>query len=318
MQWTKSRGLIAATLTPFHQDGSLNLEILPQYMEYLNSIGVHQAYVNGTSAEHASLTVQERKLLAERWTELGSKHGFHRIIIHVGAGCLSDTRELAAHAQECGAHCIAAIAPTYYVTNDIDTVVEYMREVAAAAPDTPFMYYHFPVVTKTTFRLTDWLLAANDRIPTLIGAKCTSLDLYDAACASRLFDGKFDIPVGADHQQLGALAMGLPSGIGISYSFLGRVFNRMIEANEKGDADGARKEQELIHRFWSATRAGEGINPMIADFKNVMTMCGVDVGPPRLPILTNTPEQTEALKQAVEKATGCEGCDVECCFANHL
>lgn len=50
-----------------------------------------------------------------------------------------------------------------------------------------------------TVRVTDWLLAAEKKIPTLIGAKFTNLDFYDACDAANALGGRFDIPVGADY-----------------------------------------------------------------------------------------------------------------------
>lgn len=49
--------------------------------------------VNGTAAEHASLTVDERKAIAERWVKEG-KGKLERIIIQVGTLNLPDSQTL--------------------------------------------------------------------------------------------------------------------------------------------------------------------------------------------------------------------------------
>ena len=59
-------GLIAAPLTGYHSDGSVNLDAPARYAEMLNANGVAGAFVNGTTGEGMSLTVGERRELAER------------------------------------------------------------------------------------------------------------------------------------------------------------------------------------------------------------------------------------------------------------
>ena len=54
-------GLIAAPITPFHQDGSLHLEQIPTYYQMLQSNQVAGAFVCGTTGEGVSLTQNEKK-----------------------------------------------------------------------------------------------------------------------------------------------------------------------------------------------------------------------------------------------------------------
>ena len=49
--------------------------------------------MNGTAGEGMSLTVPERKLVAEAWIEAGINHDL-KTIIQVGAGSLRDTQDL--------------------------------------------------------------------------------------------------------------------------------------------------------------------------------------------------------------------------------
>lgn len=77
--------------------------------------------MNGTAGEHASLSVAERKALGEAWVREGKAAGLTSVILHVGAGSLGDSRELAAHAEGLGADAVAAIAPTYYKPPDLGT-----------------------------------------------------------------------------------------------------------------------------------------------------------------------------------------------------
>ena len=58
-------GIIAATFTPFHDDGTLKLEAIPEYVDYLIEGGVRGLYVCGTTGEGIGLTIEERKKTSE-------------------------------------------------------------------------------------------------------------------------------------------------------------------------------------------------------------------------------------------------------------
>ena len=53
-------GLIAAPFTPFHGDGSLNLNVIAPYARHLKANGVGGVFVAGTTGEAASLSLGER------------------------------------------------------------------------------------------------------------------------------------------------------------------------------------------------------------------------------------------------------------------
>ncbi|HPH33276.1 MAG TPA: dihydrodipicolinate synthase family protein, partial [Chitinophagaceae bacterium] len=63
----KLQGLIAAPFTPMHKDGTLNLELIPAYYDLLKSNGVTGAFICGSTGEGVSLTLQEKKSVAEAW-----------------------------------------------------------------------------------------------------------------------------------------------------------------------------------------------------------------------------------------------------------
>ena len=66
-----SSGLIAAPFTPMHADGSLNLEIIPEYASFLSRNGVSGVYIFGSTGESASLSLRRKESLAGK---LGRTH----------------------------------------------------------------------------------------------------------------------------------------------------------------------------------------------------------------------------------------------------
>jgi N-acetylneuraminate lyase len=299
-EWKRSHGLIAATFTPFKADGSVNYGTIKPYVDHLVKSGVTQVYVNGTAAEHTSLSVEERKKLAEEWVKEG-KGKLTNVIVHCGTGNLVGTKELAAHAEQIGADCVAAIGPIYFNPSSVDALVDFIAEVAAVCPNTPFMYYHFPAITGINFRTTDVFKKAGERIPNFIGAKHTSTDLYDAGEAVTVNQYKYDVIIGAENMLIGAMAMGVESAIGITFSILGKTCTRMFNAFQKGDIETARKEQRTVIKFWSATQTPGDAKSMICNFKAILNTLGMDFGGCRGPIPTASKERVQQLKDILKE-----------------
>ncbi len=59
MDFARSEGLIAATFTPFHPDGKLNLSIIPHYAAILKSNGISGVFVCGSSGEGVLMNVED-------------------------------------------------------------------------------------------------------------------------------------------------------------------------------------------------------------------------------------------------------------------
>jgi N-acetylneuraminate lyase len=284
-------GLVAAVHSPFHADGSLNLSIVEAQAAHLTQNNIHFAFVGGTTGESHSLTLEERRALAQRWFEVTRRTEL-RVVVHVGSNCIADARALAAQAQELGAVAISALAPSYFKPRSLDTLIACCAEIASAAPETPFYYYDIPGLTGVSFPMPEFLTAARDRIPNLAGIKFTNPDLLAYQLCLRADDGAWDIPFGVDEHFLGALAMGARGAVGSGFNFAGPIYNRLLGAFAGRDIVAAREEQfrgarlvQLLsrHGYMGAAKA-------------VMKMLGVDVGPPRLPNVALTAGQAKELR----------------------
>ncbi len=292
----KLHGLVAATHTPFHADGSLNLRVVEKQAEHLLGTGVRTSFVGGSTGESQSLTVEERLQLAQRWADVARGSDL-RFVVHVGSNCLADARSLASDAQRLGAVAIAAIAPSYFKPKSLDALVACCADIAGAAPAVPFYFYDFPVMTGVQFPMADFLAVAVDRIPTLAGIKFTNTDLMAYQRCLHLQTRRFDILWGTDEYLLAALTLGGAGAIGSSYNFAAPIYNRLIAAHDCGDLATARAEQfhsvQLIDML-----AGYGY---MGAAKAVMGFLGVDVGPARLPNTNPTTQQIRSLRVSLEE-----------------
>lgn len=289
------RGLVAATHTPFHNDGSLNLAVVEKQAEHLLGNGVQTVFIGGTTGESHSLTLEERRLLAQRWAEVSAASEL-KVVVHVGSNCLADARNLAAQAQSLGAAAISALAPSYFKPRSLEALIACCAETAAAAPEIPFYYYDIPAFTGVSFSMPEFLEKAAARIPTLAGLKFTNPDLM--AYLQCLQSGRaWDIPWGVDEWLLAAVATGARGAVGSSYNFAAPVYHEVIAAFSRGDLAGARSAQLFSTRLISLL-ASYGY---MAAARAIMGMLGVEVGPPRLPHGSLTNEQTSQLRGGLEE-----------------
>lgn len=290
------RGLVAATHTPFHADGSLNLAIVEKQAAHLLANGVTAAFIGGTTGESSSLSLEERRLLAKCWMEVARGTAM-RVVVHVGSNALTDARVLAEEAQAAGAHAIAALAPSYFKPRSLDALIASAAEIAAAAPEIPFYFYDIPSMTGVSFPMADFLAQAQERIPTLAGLKFTNPDLMAFQLCLRADGGAWDVPFGCDEFLLAALSLGATGAVGSTYNFAAPICHRLMRAFAAGDFDAARAEQfrsvQLVQLL-----AGTGF---MGAAKAVMAMLGVDVGPARLPNTTPSPEQVKKLRADLEQ-----------------
>jgi N-acetylneuraminate lyase len=296
MSRLKLTGLVAATHTPFHDDASLNLDIVEKQAEHLNRNEVSTVFIGGSTGESHSLNVDERRQLTTRWME-ATRGTDMKVVVHVGSNCLIDAASLAKHAQQSKAVAVAALSPSYFKPRSVEVLVDCAAQIALAAPDTPFYFYDIPVLTGVSLPMPEFLELGRKVIPNLAGLKFTNPDLMAYQFCLRAGDGSFDLPWGCDEFLLAALAFGATGAVGSTYNFAAPIYHRVIKAFAAGDLATAREEQfRAVQMIQVIVRYG-----FIGSTKAIMTMLGVDVGPGRLPNPKLSTEATKALRADLEK-----------------
>ncbi|MFN7141365.1 MAG: dihydrodipicolinate synthase family protein [Limisphaerales bacterium] len=275
---SKIKGLIAAPHSPFHENDTINFDIIRRQAEWLSNNNVTGAFVCGTTGEWSSLTTAERIAIAERWI-ISAPRDF-KIFVHVGHNSMADSQLIAAHAAKSGAYAVAAMAPDYFRPTTLPGLVEICAEIASAAPNIPFYYYHMPSMNGVNFPVLDFLKAAANKIPNLAGVKYTFENLMDYRQCVAFENGRFDMLFGRDEIMLAALAMGAEGFVGSTYNFAAPVYHKVIQSFQKNDLVSARAHQtEAIEMIAALGRHGG-----LSAGKAVMQMLGIDCGPVRLPL----------------------------------
>lgn len=297
MKFQKTRGLIAAPFTPMESDGRLNLAVLETYARWLHQSKVVGAFICGTTGEGNSLTLAERRQVAECWMAIAPK-GL-RVIVHVGYAPLADCRILASHAASIGADGIACMAPPIK-TFGVSELADWCEQIAAAAPLLPFYYYHMPSVSGVNVKVAALLRLVAPRIPNFAGVKYTYEDLEDYAECLHFDNGRYDVLFGRDELLLAAVSLGARGAVGSTYNFAAPLYYELIAAFDRGDKGLAADLQAQAIRMIT-TCVGAGPHP-VATFKWLMRKTGVDCGPSRPPLVDLTFVQATALDSALQTA----------------
>lgn len=298
-------GLIDAPFTPFLANGDVNLEPVEAYARMLQKNGLKGVFINGSSGEGYMLTTDERKALAERWVSVAPE-GF-KVIVHVGSCCLRDSVELARHAQAIGAWGIGSMAPPFPKIGRIEELVKYCEQIAAAAPNLPFYYYHIPAFNGAFLPMLDLLKAVDGRIPNFAGIKYTYESLYEYNQCRLYENGKFDMLHGQDETILPSLAQGgAQGGIGGTTNYNGRELVAIIEAWQRGDIEAAREHQNFSQEVINVIARHRG---NIVAGKRIMKLMGFDLGPNRVPFQNLTDEEEQQIKSELEAINFFERCN---------
>ncbi|WP_337499666.1 dihydrodipicolinate synthase family protein [Segatella sp.] len=292
----KIKGLIDAPFTPFYENGDVNLEPIEAYAKMLQKNGLKGVFINGSSGEGYMLSTEERMQLAERWVEVVPKD--FKVIVHVGSCCLRESRRLAEHAQKLGVWSIGSMAPPFPKIGRIEELVKYCEEIASAAPELPFYYYHIPAFNGAFLPMLDLLKAVDGRIPNFAGIKYTFESLYEYNQCRLYKDGKFDMLHGQDETILPSLAMGgAQGGIGGTTNYNGRCLTGILDAWEAGDIEKARELQNFAQEVINVICHYRG---NIVGGKRIMKLIGFDLGKNRTPFNNMTDEEEANMKKELE------------------
>ncbi len=295
----KMTGLVAATFTPMHEDGSLNLGQVETIVQHLIDGGVAGLYVCGTTGEGPSLSTEEREAVAAAY--VAAARGRVPVVVQVGHTSLADAARLARHARTVGAQAMSAVAPWYFKPDSLPVLVDCLKTITSAAPDLPFYYYHMPSITGVDFDVRLLLQAAGEHLPSLVGIKYSATRIDQMQACVELDDGRYDVLFGCDEMLLSALAVGVRGAVGSTYNFLAPLYGRLVAAFQANDSDQARRLQSQAVRIIQPVVRLRGV----AGLKAAMKILGVDCGPCRLPLQTVRADELERLRQELVE---CEGC----------
>ncbi len=160
------RGLWATTVTPFRQDGEVDLDGVCRHVAFLVHAGVERLVPAGNTGEFSSLTAAEIVALVRETREAAPT-----ATIYAGVGgALPTALELTAETLTAGADGVLVHHPAHTHLSERG-LEEYLRRIAAVADGRVLLY-------KRTHRLPDAVVVALARDGAIEGVKYAVNDLW--------------------------------------------------------------------------------------------------------------------------------------------
>jgi N-acetylneuraminate lyase len=292
----KFEGLVAAPFTPMDKNGTLNLDMVPVYYDFLEKNGVCGAFINGSTGEGVSLTQKEKQANAMKWAECYKSGGRMRIINLVGGTSYKECIENAIFSHEAGFSAIALLAPYYFKPSDETQLAEFCTLIGESVPEMPLYFYHIPVLTGVNIPMFSFLRKISAMLPNFAGIKYTHEDFMDFLSCLNFENRNYDILWGRDECLLSSLVLGCNGTVGSSYNYAAPLYHKMINAFQKGDLVEAQhlqqKSIDMIRLLGKYGGIGTG--------KAFMRYVGLECGKFRSPVKNMTDKQFEEFVRDVE------------------
>ncbi|GAA3991105.1 dihydrodipicolinate synthase family protein [Mucilaginibacter dorajii] len=291
------QGLISAPFAPLNDQGELNVDIIPAYYSFLKQNGITGAFINGSTGEGVSLTLNEKKQVTEAWAAATSHDPDFKVMALLGGTCIADCIDLAKHAAQVGLYGVSLTAPFYFKPANAQILAKICAAVAASVPDMPVYYYHIPVLTGVNIAMIDLLKALDGSVANFAGIKYTHEDFMDFQSCLTYQNGKYDMLWGRDENMLSALALGTKGAVGSTFNYAAPLYHALIDAFNHNELDKAQRlQQQSIDMIRLLGKYGG-----ISVGKAYMKLVGVDLGEFRLPIANMSKQQFESFKLDVSE-----------------
>ena len=286
----KFSGVFTAMITPFTLSGELDETGLVDVLDYLISRKIDGIYAAGTTGEGISMSVRQRKRLAEICADRCS--GKVPLIVHVGANAIEDVKELSLHAKETGVDAIAAVPGSYYKP-DQEAVMKYYSTISSFT-DLPMFMYHIPPMTGVHLS-PETAIEIMEEHSSIIGIKDSSGDFRNL---QQLVYGKPDgriVFCGTDDYFLPGLITGMDGCVSGYSNAFPESYVHLYKLFQDGEFSKAMTIQSRISGLRALLT-----DPRIQPIKEAMKLKGVNAGFVRPPLRHMTEKETARLKRELK------------------
>jgi 4-hydroxy-tetrahydrodipicolinate synthase len=240
------KGSIPPLITPFRK-GDVDYDAYARILSFHIEHGSHGVLVNGTTAEPATLTIEERNRLVDTAVQVAKKRV--PVVAATGSQSLAETRALTEHAAKAGADALLIVTP-YYTRPPQRGLVGYYLDLAQLS-DLPWMVYHIPRRTAVTVTI-DTLKELRDRSQTFVGMKHAVNDLDFASECFAALGLDFKIFVGLEELSFPMMAIGACGIMNAAANVYPRALADMCEAIWSNNLAAA---QALHHKLFDLNRS---------------------------------------------------------------
>jgi 4-hydroxy-tetrahydrodipicolinate synthase len=276
--------VITAMVTPFADDGSVDIDAARGLARHLVEHGSHGLVVAGTTGESPTLSDDEKlELLRAVIDEVGAEA---TVICGTGTNDTRHSVELTEAATDAGADAVLVVTPYYNKPNPAGLRAHFAA--VAAATDRPVVLYNIPsrCVINVEPALLAEIAADNENV---VAVKQANND--DLAPIEGL-----DLLAGNDEAFLRTLELGGAGGILVASHVVGDEMREVYDAMSAGESDRARELDGRLGPVYEAMAVTANPIPV----KTALAMLGVVSGRLRLPMVDANEGQRSAIRSALE------------------
>ena len=280
--------VLTAIVTPFHEDGSVNLASFRGLCAHLVDHGSDGLVVAGTTGEASTLTDSEKlSLYAAAVEAVGDRA---TVIAGTGSNDTAHSVHLTGQAHELGVHVFLVVTP-YYNKPPARGIVAHFRAIADAT-DRPIVAYNIP--QRCVINIEPETIAELAEIPNVAAVKQATTDPEQAR---RIVEVGLDLYAGNDDLILPFLEVGGVGGVCVFTHLVGPQVKEMIRRFKAGDREGAYAIGEELEPVLEALAVTTNPIPV----KAALSMTGHDVGGLRLPLVEATENEKDRIRAGLER-----------------
>jgi len=219
--------VLTAMVTPFHDDGSVDLESAARVAEHLADHGHDGVVVSGTTGESPTTTTEEDGRILRAVVEaVGDRL---TIVAGVGTNNTAHSVELAAQAEKVGADGLLLVTPYYNKPTQPGLAAHF--EAVASASSLPVMLYDIPGRTGVAIAEDTYRRVAQH--PHIVAVKDAVGDLFRGVRI--MADTGLAFYSGDDVLNLGWLTHGACGIVSVVGHVAGDRYRTMVDAVDRGD-----------------------------------------------------------------------------------
>ncbi|MGW7278257.1 4-hydroxy-tetrahydrodipicolinate synthase [Streptomyces sp. NPDC054844] len=279
---------LCAMVTPFTEDGALDLAGAQRLADRLVSRGCDGLVLSGTTGESPTTTDAEKAALVTAVREAVGERA--SVVAGVGTADTRHTVELALAAERAGADGLLVVTP-YYSRPPQDALEAHFREIADAS-GVPLVLYDIP--GRTGARIEPDTLVRLAGHPRIVAVKDCSHDLLGTQKVLSRTDLAYY--AGCDEQVLALYAVGATGYVSTVANIVPDLFRAVLDAFDAGDTGRAALLQRRAIPLVEAMMAA-GL-PGTVTAKALLGALGLPAGPVRAPLRPADRETTDRLLAA--------------------
>lgn len=280
-----------ALITPFQADGSVSLERLRELVEWQISQKTDAIIVCGTTGEASTLTKDEQAAVIA--AAVSQARGRVPVIAGTGSNDTKQAIEKSKAAQSLGVDALLLVTPHYNKATQKGLLLHY-RAIADAV-DRPIILYNVP--SRTGVCIAAETYQALSLHKNIVAIKEASGDFSAIMKQRELCGNALDLYSGNDDQILPVLSVGGCGVISVLANILPEQVHELCASYLRGDTEKSELMQTGLNELIRALFCE--VNPI--PVKTAMNLCGMGVGPLRLPLCGLSEEHETRLQQVLKK-----------------